>query len=211
MKNTFLNFCLIAVAALLSILTYSSLSSEIAIHWVNGEITNTASKSIGVLLMPVTMILIYGVLGFLFKLDSKKENMSNNIREIIITTVLLLLLTIHIAILAIGLGYALNIEIVSGLTAGLMIMIISNIMPKVKTNFIFGLRTPWTLKNKKVWDISNRIAGRLFFLAGFLIILSVMIIPEHTMTFSIVLVISIAIFGTIHSYIVYKKVIENDN
>lgn len=211
MKNIFLNFCLIVIAILLNIVTYSKLSSNIPINWTNGEVTTTVSKLIGVSVMPVMMLFIYGILAFLFKIDSKKDNVSNNTREIIITTILLLLLSIHIAILAIGLGYALNIDIVSGLTVGLLIMVTSNFMPKVKTNFIFGLRTPWTLKNEKVWDISNRVTGRVFFLAGLLIILSVIVIPEHTINFTVFLVISVVVFGTIHSYITYKKVMDNNN
>lgn len=211
MKNTFINVSLIAVAILLSVLTYSSLSPEIAIHWTNGEVTRTAPKLLGVILIPSIMIMIYWMFSLLFKTDPKKKNVNNRIKNIVISTVLLLLFSIHVAVLAVGLGYDLNMNIVAGLIIGTITMILGNIMPQAKKNFTFGLRTPWTLSNEKVWAISNRFTGRIFFLAGFLIILSVIVIPEYNVVFTVSLVLLVALVGTIHSFLVYKRVAnEND-
>lgn len=210
MKNTFINVSLIAVAILLSVLTYSSLSPEIAIHWTNGEVTRTAPKLLGVILIPIIMIIIYWILSLLFKTDPKKKNVNNRIKNIVISTVLLLLFSIHVAVLAVGLGYDLNMNIVAGLIIGTITMILGNIMPQAKKNFTFGLRTPWTLSNEKVWAISNRFTGRIFFLAGFLIILSVIVIPEYNVVFTVSLVLLVALVGTIHSFLVYKRV-ANEN
>jgi len=76
LKNTLLNVCIIAVAILLSALTYSSLSPDIAIHWTHGEVTGTAPKLLGVLLIPSIMAVIYLILSLLFKTDPRKENLS---------------------------------------------------------------------------------------------------------------------------------------
>src|SRR5690625_4053561 len=156
------------------------------------------------------MIIIYGILSLLFKIDPKKENLSNRIKNISISTILLLLFSVHVAVLAVGLGYNLNMEIVAGLIIGAVMMILGNIMPQAKKNFIFGLRTPWTLSNDKVWLISNRFTGKIFFLAGLLIILSMIVIPQYSFIFIISLVLFAAIIGTMHSYLVYKRV-ANEN
>lgn len=210
MKNTILNLSLIAVAILLSALTYSSLSPEIAIHWTNGEVTRTAPKLLGVLLTPIIMIITYWILSLLFKTDPNKKRISNRIKTIVISTVLLLLFSIHVAVLAVGLGCDLNMNIVAGLIIGTITMILGNIMPQTKKNFIFGLRTPWTLSNEKVWAISNRFTGRIIFLAGFLIIISVIFIPEYNFVFTVSLLLLVAFIGTIHSFLVYKRV-DNEN
>ena len=104
MKNTFLNVSLIAVAILVSALTYSNLSPEIAIHWTDSEVTGTAHKLVGVLLIPVVMIVTYGILYLLFKIDPKKENLSHRNKSMSISTILFLLFAVHVTILAIGLG-----------------------------------------------------------------------------------------------------------
>jgi len=210
LKNTLLSVCIIVATILLSVVTYSSLSSEIAIHWTDGEVTGTAPKLLGVLLIPVIMIVIYLILSLLFRTDPRKENLSGKIKNITISTILFLLFSVHTTILAVGLGYNLDMNIVSGLIIGTVMMVLGNIMPQAKKNFIFGLRTPWTLSNDKVWAISNRFTGRIFFLAGFLIILSVIIIPQHNFVFTISLVLLVAVIGTIHSFVVYKR-IANEN
>jgi len=206
LKNTLLNVCIIAVAILLSVLSYSSLSPEIAIHWTNDEVTGTTPKLLGVLLVPIIMIAIYLILSLLFKTDPRKENLSGKLKKISISTILLLLFSVHTTVLAVGLGYNLDRNIVSGLIIGTVMMILGNIMPQAKQNFIFGLRTPWTLSNDKVWAISNRFTGKLFFGAGFLITLSVIIIPQHNFVFTISLVLLVAVIGTIHSFVVYKRI-----
>lgn len=211
MKNTFINVGIIGAAILLSALTYPNLSPEIAIHWTNGEVTGTAPKLVGVLLIPIVMIVTYSLLYLLFRTDPKKENLSSRIKNISISVILLLLFAVHVAVLAAGLGYDLDMNMVAGLIIGTVMMVLGNIMPQAKKNFIFGLRTPWTLSNDKVWAISNRFTGRIFFLAGFLIILSVIIIPQHNFIFTISLVLFVAVIGTIHSFLVYKRVVDENN
>ena len=179
MRNTYFNVFVIALAIFLSVFTYSSLSPEIAIQWNNGEVTNTASKFLGVIIIPAVMIFIYMILSLLFKTSEKKWNPNNLSKRISIVLVLLLLLSVHIVVLASGLGYVMNMDIVGGLIVGIATMVLSNIMPQAKSNFIFGLRTPWTLSNEKVWAVSNRFTGKILFFAGFLIFISVLIIPQH--------------------------------
>ncbi|WP_255788322.1 SdpI family protein [Bacillus cereus group sp. BfR-BA-01393] len=36
-------------------------------------------------------------------------------------------------------------------------------MQRVEQNYIYGIRTPWTLKNKEVWRLTNRFSANIFF------------------------------------------------
>ena len=40
-----------------------------------------------------------------------------------------------------------------------------------KRNFFIGVRTPWTLADEKIWEKTNRLAGRLFWVCGVLALL----------------------------------------
>ena len=208
MRNTYFNVFVIALAIFLSVFTYASLRPEIAIQWNNGEITNTASKSLGVIIIPAVMIFIYVILSLLFKTSEKKRDPNNLSKRISIILVLLLLLSVHIVVLASGLGYVMNMDIVGGLIVGIATMVLSNIMPQAKSNFVFGLRTPWTLSDEKVWAISNRFTGKILFFAGFLIFISVLIIPQHHLIFTVSLLLLVAVIGTIQSFLVYKQVVN---
>ena len=45
-------------------------------------------------------------------------------------------------------------------------MIIGNYLGKVRSNFFFGIRTPWTLSSERSWNRTHRLGGRLFFGLG---------------------------------------------
>ena len=45
-------------------------------------------------------------------------------------------------------------------------MIIGNVLGKVRSNFVFGVRTPWTLSSDLAWNKTHRLVGRLFVLLG---------------------------------------------
>ena len=55
---------------------------------------------------------------------------------------------------------------------GALFMVIGNYLGKVRSNFIFGIRTPWTLSSEDAWDKTHRLGGWLFFVTGLLIFLS---------------------------------------
>ncbi|MBD3108816.1 SdpI family protein [Bacillus sp. AGMB 02131] len=205
MRNQFVNMSVIAIAFLISVIIYPRLGSTIPIHWTGNEQDFTSSKLFGAFFMPVFMLAIYYLISFLFDIDSLKKNVSGRVKNMTITSVLLSLLTIHIAILTVGLGFNLNMTMVCGFILGAVTMIISNIVPKVERNRVFGLRTKWTIEDDRVWKISNRFISKWAFLSGFLIIVSVMVAPEQSMYFAIVLLLLIGIVGFIHSYITYRK------
>lgn len=55
------------------------------------------------------------------------------------------------------------------LAIGVLFVLLGNLLGKLRHNFLFGIRTPWTLKDKRVWDRTHRFTGRLMVLAGVLL------------------------------------------
>jgi len=49
-------------------------------------------------------------------------------------------------------------------------VILGNIMPKLRRNSLVGLRTPWSQSSEVVWKKSQRVGGILFMAAGILMI-----------------------------------------
>lgn len=205
MKSRYVNLLIIVVALLMSAFVYPKLRPSLTIHWLFFKPNLSAAKLFVVLFIPILMLFISYSISFLFDIDSFKKNVSEKIKGIIITSLLLSLLTIHMAILTIALGFNLNISMVSGFILGTITMILSNIMPKVERNRVFGLRTKWTIKDDRVWLISNRFISKLLFLSGFLMVISVMVTPNYSLYFAIFILLLVGLIGYIHSYITYKK------
>lgn len=47
-----------------------------------------------------------------------------------------------------------------------LLVITGNYLGKIRSNFLFGIRTPWTLASDLSWDKTHRLAGRLTVLLG---------------------------------------------
>jgi len=53
-----------------------------------------------------------------------------------------------------------------------------NMMGKIKTNWFMGIRTPWALNDPDVWNKTQRLGGRVFFLSGLALILLTFLASE---------------------------------
>ena len=60
---------------------------------------------------------------------------------------------------------------VVALAVAVLLVIVGNYLGKVRHNFVFGLRTPWTLANPRVWDKTHRLTGLLMVLGGLVLAL----------------------------------------
>ena len=49
---------------------------------------------------------------------------------------------------------------------GVLFMFIGNIMPKLKSNYYMGIKTPWTLSDEEIWYKTHRLGGKTMFIAG---------------------------------------------
>jgi len=47
-----------------------------------------------------------------------------------------------------------------------LFVVIGNYMGTIRSNFFFGIKTPWTLSSDEVWRKTHRLGGALFILAG---------------------------------------------
>lgn len=56
------------------------------------------------------------------------------------------------------------------IAVGVLLLALGNVLGKARHNAVFGLRTPWTLADARVWDKTHRFAGRGLVLGGLVLI-----------------------------------------
>jgi len=87
-----------------------------------------------------------------------------------------------------------------------LIMILGNLLTKLRPNWFFGIRTPWTLESRDVWVKTHRLGGKLMIVSGFcfLLLLAPPIKPYFVW---VVLAIAalMAIVPVVYSYIVCAR------
>jgi uncharacterized membrane protein len=81
-----------------------------------------------------------------------------------------LIVTFFAAMEVITLGYALGWPMDLGrgmlVSLGLLFVGIGNYLPRVRSNWFMGIRTPWTMDNERVWRATHRVGGRTWVAAG---------------------------------------------
>ena len=53
---------------------------------------------------------------------------------------------------------------------GVLMIVMGNIMPKLRMNSLIGLRTHWSMKNEATWKKSQHMGGISFIIGGIMII-----------------------------------------
>ena len=74
---------------------------------------------------------------------------------------------------------------------GALLVVLGNIMPKMRRNALFGLRTKWSMSNDNVWQKSQRFGGIASVIAGFFMIILALFVPGiwNVLVMTIVIVI----------------------
>src|SRR5689334_9332608 len=168
------------VAAAMSAAVYSRLPETMAVHWdLDGNPNGWMPRAVGAAFGPVMILLLGFVMRFVPRIDPRAENYARfrEAYEVIVASVLVLLLVTHGIMLAIALGYHVSIARIVPALVGALFVVIGNMMPLVRPNWWFGIRTPWTLSNDRVWTRTHRLAGFCMAGGGLLIIVAALVLP----------------------------------
>ena len=84
---------------------------------------------------------------------------------------------------------------------GIFLIVISNIMPKVKRNSILGFRTKQTMKNDEIWKKCQRFSGLTGVMAGFIIVVISFLLDNTTLIIAVLIVTFIKLgIDIVYSY-----------
>lgn len=93
----------------------------------------------------------------------------------------------------------------AGLAPGLVAL--GNYMGKIRSNFFFGIRTPWTLSSELSWHKTHRLGGKLLVLAGLALLPVAFLIEDPALNAVVgaVAVTALAIVLVVYSYVIWKR------
>lgn len=208
-KNNIYNITLIIVAFLVNIVLYNKLPDLMPMHWnIAGEINSYGPKILVAFLSPILMLVIWVAMLYSPKIDPKKDNYTkfDGSYTIITNALITFFFVIHIVIISISLGYNIAIDKVIPFMVGVLFVVMGNYLPKSKSNFFYGIKTPWTLTSEEVWKKTHRLGGKLFVISGLIIIVSSLLFKGNIQFIILLILIVIAgIIPTIASYFYAKN------
>lgn len=199
---------IIAAALVASAVVYPDLPERIPTHWnFAGEVDGWSPRAWGAWLMPVVIAFIWALMRWLPAIDPRRKNYEKfgGAFEGIMLSVMVFMLVLHGLTLAAGLGYPVAMERVVPVGIGLLFIIIGNLLPRARSNWFVGIRTPWTLSSDRVWEKTHRVGGWLFVLGGILISLSALLGASWS-HWLVIAVISVCSAGAVvYSYVEWRK------
>lgn len=138
-------------------------------HWgITGEADGFTPKEPGLLLLPAVTFLLALLLVVLPRFEPRRANLARSAgsyRTVVVGFVVFMGAIHLVAVLAAG-GVPVDVGRSVTLGIGLFFALIGNQLGKVRSNYLFGIRTPWTLASDLSWNRTHRATGRLWVAGG---------------------------------------------
>lgn len=183
--------------------------AQIPIHWgADGQPNGYAPKTVGLFLLPLITVGVVALFWAIPVIEPRRANILKSAKayQAIWVGTVLLLAAIDLVTTAAALGATFDITLVVFVALGVLFIVIGNYLPKVRPNYMVGIRTPWTLTSDLSWDRTHRVGGRLFVLEGIAFIVIGLVRPAAGLLIGVVIggivLMLVILFG--YSYRVWK-------
>jgi len=180
----------------------------IAVHWsATGAPNGYASKLWALLGLPLLAAAVATVLVLVPSFEPRARNLAMSGKAYLIAWIggLAVLAVAYLALVLNATGHTVRIEVLSPIAVGALFVVIGNYLGKTRSNFFFGVRTPWTLSSELSWAKTHRLAGRLFVLCGLVVMLAAVVAPgPTTAVITGMAIASVVAIPVAYSYLVWR-------
>lgn len=206
LKSEILSLFLIFVSFASSFYFFINFPDRVPMHWnFEGDIDGYGSAFSAAFLAPALMVFVYLLFLVLPYTDPKKDRYEQfaGVYSIFKNLIILFLAILYFISSFNALGKNVPVEILTPALVGLLMVILGNFMKQIKTNWFVGIRTPWTMSNEIVWNKTHAFGGKVFVLAGLLMMLSPLL-PINFRVPTFIIAIVVILLGTVvYSYFAY--------
>jgi len=177
--RTFLIVSAVCIVAMLGVSAWAwpqiPADAEIPVHWgPDGQADGYGPKWLGLLGIPAVAAGVVALLAVIPRIEPRRTNLerSGTAYVAIAITVVAFLTGLHLVAVMAALGSEINTTSVAVIGSGVVFIVIGNFLGKTRSNWFFGIRTPWTLSSDRSWTRTHRLGAWLFVLVGVAILLA---------------------------------------
>ena len=199
---------LVAAAFIASAVVYPSLPDRVPTHWnLQGEVDGWSGRTWGAWMIPLMIALLWALMRWLPSIDPRGSNYVKfgGAFEGIMVSVMLFMLAVHAIVLRSALGSPVPVDRVMPFGIGVLLVVIGNLLPRARSNWFVGIRTPWTLSSDRVWEKTHRFGGRLFVVGGILIAAAGVVGATWTRWVLVTVIAACSLGAVVYSYVEWRK------
>ncbi|MCR4431655.1 MAG: SdpI family protein [Tepidanaerobacteraceae bacterium] len=187
---------------------YPALPDMMPSHWnLEGEVDGYMAKTGHIVFFPTLILGLYLLMSFAAKIDPESENYKKfrGVFRGFRIMLVMVLSGIYVATLLYAKGIPLSIGKVSIFSIGVLLIFIGNYFGKVRHNYTFGIKTPWTLASEEVWNRTHRVSGPLWVIAGLIWVFSIFLSEKTAFVIDMTALGFVGVYGFIYSCWLFNK------
>jgi uncharacterized membrane protein len=184
------------------------LPEQVATHFdFSGEPNGWSSRTTAALVMPALGIVLMLVFLALPRIDPRQANYAQfgPTYWTVANAVGIFLAVLQVVMLGKALGWALDMTRIAGIGMGGLLVLLGNLMTRLRPNWFMGIRTPWTLSSDQVWRRTHRFGGIAFVLAGLGVLAASVARSSLAFYLAIGLTGAAALSSVVYSYVVWRE------
>lgn len=197
-----------------ALLAYPAMPQTVPTHWgADGAVDGWGDKA-GTIFMAAMPLVVALVMLAVPRLDPKGRNFERFRGVYLGMSVALTLFMVAVAwmtpLTAFGLmptgGSLVSALILFAL--GALMIALGNYLPRVRPNYTFGIRTPWTLASEDNWRRTHRFAGPVFMAAGAVMLVSALlsaVAPDASFWVGMAAVLAATLVVGAYSFLAWRR------
>ena len=203
---------LVIATFIIALFVHPILPDKIPIHWDASGVANGFSGRNGIFVIPIIFLIVTALLFILPLMEVFRDNMLKIYKQYYIFKIIfsVFFTLLFVFTLLPNFGYNINVAYAVIMMIALMFIGLGFILPKLKRNFMFGIRTGWTLSSDVVWNKTHKVGGVLFALIGVITIALLFALKLEILFFVFIgLTLLASLILVIYSYYLFKKLGKN--
>ena len=190
LRDEWLQLLLLVLPMVAALAAMPFATEWVPMQWnLRGQVNWYAPKEWGLLVLPVAMLLAYGIVFWREARDSDrvvaeqgKLSSHGKATRTIRLTLSFAAMGICFVQIASALGRHPDVGRLATVICPLLLAFVGNFFGKLKPNRYIGIRVPWTLKSETVWRKTHRVAGWVYMVTGLVAAALSMLVPSQYLT-----------------------------
>jgi uncharacterized membrane protein len=210
-RATLLAASLIAATVAVGIWAYAVLppDARIAVHFsASGDPDGFMPKGPGLAVLPAIGAVIVSILALATRPNRRDSGLaaSAGVVGVVLIGVAAMFLVSEAAIAKRAMDPTFDVIRWLFVAIGILFLVTGNLLGKVRHNYFIGVRTPWTMRDKRVWDKTQRFTGRLMVLAGCALAGVAALSADHRLLIETLIVCAVGpgLAGVVYSRAIYQ-------